>query len=85
MKADLESAFWAAVDAAHPEKIMAATLPPRPEGLAYVFAVGKAAIPMAQQVETLWGWRVAGHGYRTARDRWPAVFLRTPHGGASLS
>jgi len=60
MKADFESAFWAAVDAAHPEKIMAATLPPRPEGLAYVFAVGKAAIPMAQQVETLWGGELQG-------------------------
>ena len=60
MKSDLESAFWAAVDAAHPEKIMATNLPPRPDGLAYVFAVGKAAVPMAQQVEKLWGGDLSG-------------------------
>lgn len=60
MKSDLERAFWAAVDAAHPQKIMAATLPSRPAGRAYVFAVGKAAVPMAAAVEAQWGGDLRG-------------------------
>lgn len=60
MRADLERAFWAAVDAAHPRKIMRAHLPPRPPGRAAVFAVGKAAVPMAEEVEALWGQDVQG-------------------------
>ncbi|MGB1160235.1 MAG: glycerate kinase type-2 family protein [Alphaproteobacteria bacterium] len=60
MKSDLERAFWAAVDAAHPQKIMAATLPSRPAGRAYVFAVGKAAVPMAAAVEAQWGGDLKG-------------------------
>lgn len=60
MKADLEHAFWAAVDAAHPGKIMAAHLPDRPANTPYVFAVGKAAGPMAEQVEALWGDDIRG-------------------------
>lgn len=55
MRADLERSFWAAVDAAHPKKIIAANLPERPKGTAWVFAVGKAAGPMAEEVEALWG------------------------------
>lgn len=60
MKADLEHAFWAAVDAAHPRKIMAAHLPDRPANTPYVFAVGKAAGPMAEEVEALWGDDIRG-------------------------
>lgn len=60
MKADLEHAFWAAVDAAHPGKIMAAHLPDRPANTPYVFAVGKAAGPMAEEVEALWGDDIRG-------------------------
>ena len=60
MKADLEHAFWAAVDAAHPRKIMAAHLPYRPANTPYVFAVGKAAGPMAEEVEALWGDDIRG-------------------------
>ena len=60
MKSDLEHAFWAAVDAAHPQKIMAKNLPDRPAGTAYVFAVGKAAVPMSEAVEALWGGELSG-------------------------
>ena len=55
MKADLEQAFWAAVDAAHPGKIMAAHLRDRPANTPYVFAVGKAAGPLAEEVEAVKG------------------------------
>ena len=60
MKSDLEQAFWAAVDAAHPRKVMAAHLPDRPANTPYVFAVGKAAGPMAEEVEAVWGKGVQG-------------------------
>ena len=46
----------AAVAAADPQRAVAATLPPPPEkGRMVVFAVGKAAIPMARAVEAAWG------------------------------
>ena len=55
IREDLRSAFDAAVAAAHPSRILRQQLPPRPVGDAYVFAVGKAAVPMAEAVEAAWG------------------------------
>ena len=39
---------------------MAAHLPDRPANTPYVFAVGKAAGPMAEEVEALWGDDIRG-------------------------
>ena len=55
IREDLRHAFDAAVAAAHPSRILSQHLPPRPAGQAYVFAVGKAAVPMAEAVEAAWG------------------------------
>ncbi|MGB0823641.1 MAG: DUF4147 domain-containing protein, partial [Alphaproteobacteria bacterium] len=52
IREDLRHAFDAAVAAAHPSRILTQHLPPRPAGQAYVFAVGKAAVPMTI-VETM--------------------------------
>ena len=73
MRTALEAAFWAAVEAAHPQKVLASALPKRPAGKAYVFAAGKAAVPMAEEVERQWGGDLEG-------------VVVAPHGGeASLS
>ncbi len=55
IREDLRAAFDAAVAAAHPSRILSQQLPPRPAGHAFVFAVGKAAVPMAEAVEAAWG------------------------------
>ena len=55
IREDLRAAFDAAVAAAHPSRILSQQLPPRPAGNAFVFAVGKAAVPMAEAVEATWG------------------------------
>ena len=55
IREDLRHAIDAAVAAAHPSRILTQHLPPRPAGQAYVFAVGKAAVPMAEAVEAAWG------------------------------
>ncbi|MAH87674.1 MAG: glycerate kinase [Kiloniella sp.] len=55
IREDLRAAFDAAVAAAHPSRILSQQLPPRPKGEAFVFAVGKAAVPMAEAVEADWG------------------------------
>lgn len=94
MKSDLERAFWAAVDAAHPQKIMAANLPNRPAGQVYVFAVGKAAVPMAAAVEAQWGGDLQGmvvapHGSETSLRALPLHTAAHPYpdekGAASAS
>ncbi|MEC8154828.1 MAG: DUF4147 domain-containing protein, partial [Pseudomonadota bacterium] len=60
--------------AAHPSRILTQHLPPRPAGQAYVFAVGKAAVPMAEAVEAAWGSEglnglvVAPHGSAAASN-----------------
>ncbi|MBC8036182.1 MAG: glycerate kinase [Rhizobiales bacterium] len=63
----LRALFAAAVDAANPERAVAANLPPRPLGRAVVIGLGKGAIPMAAAVEAHWqgpleGFVVAPHG-----------------------
>lgn len=60
MRQLLEQAFHAAVEAAHPRKVLSSALPQRPAGEAYVFAAGKAAVPMAEEVERLWGGALTG-------------------------
>ena len=55
IREDLRAAFDAAVAAAHPSRILSQQLPRRPAGDAFVFAVGKAAVPMAEAVEAAWG------------------------------
>ncbi|MGB1081605.1 MAG: glycerate kinase type-2 family protein [Alphaproteobacteria bacterium] len=74
IREDLRHAFDAAVAAAHPSRILTQHLPPRPAGQAYVFAVGKAAVPMAEAVEAAWGSEglnglvVAPHGSAAASN-----------------
>ncbi|EYD72557.1 glycerate kinase type-2 family protein [Limimaricola hongkongensis] len=51
----LESLFAAAVARADPMQVMAAHLPPRPEGRLVVIGAGKASARMAEAVEAVWG------------------------------
>lgn len=65
----LREMFDAAIGAADPAKVLAAHLPPRPEGRCVVVGAGKAAASMAAALETAWadvpltGMVVAPYGY----------------------
>jgi glycerate 2-kinase len=50
----LHRMFAAAVEAAQPEKVMAAWLPPRPKGRTVVIGAGKASAAMAAAFEAAW-------------------------------
>ncbi|HYE00356.1 MAG TPA: glycerate kinase [Alphaproteobacteria bacterium] len=50
----LRALFEAAVDAARPERALAAHLPPRPAGRTVVIGAGKASAEMAAAFEALW-------------------------------
>src|SRR5690348_8270769 len=50
----LKRMFAAAVEAAQPEKAIAAHLPPRPRGRTVVVGAGKAAASMAAAFEAAW-------------------------------
>lgn len=71
----LRGMFTAAVDAAAPSKVLAAHLPPSPEGRVVVLGAGKASAAMAAAVEQAWpdvalsGLVVTryGHGAKTRR------------------
>lgn len=51
----LRSLFDRAVGAADPMRVLAAHLPPRPDGRVVVIGAGKASARMAEAVETAWG------------------------------
>ncbi|MTE00716.1 DUF4147 domain-containing protein [Paracoccus sp. YIM 132242] len=51
----LRALFDRAVGAADPMRMLAAHLPPRPEGRVVVIGAGKASARMAEAVETAWG------------------------------
>ncbi|WP_334060780.1 glycerate kinase type-2 family protein [Limimaricola cinnabarinus] len=51
----LEALFEAAVARADPMQVLAAHLPPRPEGRLVVIGAGKASARMAEAVEAAWG------------------------------
>ena len=53
-RAFLESLFHAAVAAANPGKVLAASLPERPKGRTVVIGAGKGAAQMARAFERLW-------------------------------
>lgn len=54
LRALLEGAFRAAVDAADPDQVLAAALPPPPKGRTVVVGAGKAAGQMAAALEAAW-------------------------------
>ena len=56
----LLGAFGAAVDAARPEQVLAAQLPPRPTGHTVVVGAGKAALSMALALEAAWAGPLSG-------------------------
>lgn len=73
-RAFLETLFQAAVDAADPEKVLAAHLPEKPKGRTIVIGAGKGAAQMARAFERLWdgpleGVVVTRYGYATPCER----------------
>lgn len=56
----LANLFWAAVNAADPDKVMQGFLPEPPMGRTIVVGCGKGAAQMAQAFERLWPWPVHG-------------------------
>ena len=50
----LEQLFYHAVDAAQPERAIAANLPEPPVGRTIVIGAGKASAQMAKAFETVW-------------------------------
>lgn len=75
--------FLTAVDAANPERAVAANLPPAPRGRTVVIGAGKAAIQMAAAIEAHWqgsleGFVVAPHGYPSTLKRIETVYAGHP-------
>jgi glycerate 2-kinase len=56
----LRDLFGAAVDAAMPQRVMAAYLPPQPKGRCIVIGAGKASAAMALSFEQLWQGPLSG-------------------------
>jgi len=80
-KGILRALFLTAVDAANPERAVAANLPEPPRGRTVVIGAGKASIQMAAAVEANWpgrleGFVVAPHGYPSPLKR-----IETLHAG----
>lgn len=70
----LERLFHAAVDAADPEKVLAAHLPQKPKGRTVVIGAGKGAAQMARAFERLWDGPIEGvvvtrYGYGVTCER----------------
>lgn len=73
-KALLETLFHAAVAAADPARVLAASLPERPKGKTVVVGAGKGAAQMAQVFERLWDGPLSGaivtrYGYGAPCER----------------
>ena len=73
-RAFLEHLFSVAVDAADPEKVLAANLPEKPKGRTVVIGAGKGAAQMARAFERLWdapltGVVVTRYGYAVPCER----------------
>jgi len=79
----LERIFRAGVAACQPERVLPPALPEPPSGRTIVLAIGKAAAPMAEVVETHWqaplcGLAVAPHGTASALQRIELVTAAHP-------
>jgi glycerate 2-kinase len=79
----LERIFRAGVAACRPERVLPPALPEPPPGRTIVLAIGKAAAPMAEVVETGWagplsGLAVAPHGTAAALRRIELVTAAHP-------
>ncbi|MBD9624691.1 glycerate kinase [Ensifer sp. ENS06] len=73
-RAFLTSLFDAAVDAAHPAKVIAANLPLRPKGRTVVVGAGKGSAQMARALESHWDGPLSGvvvtrYGFGVGCDR----------------